>query len=110
MKHILQLVLTLFISFSSFSQVCVHSITNATPLQGTNGTQVTINGTNFTASSIVSINGNPASSVTFIDANTLIASVANGTTSGPIEVTDSSCTTTFGTFTELNDANSCSVT
>ena len=109
MKHILQLVLTLFISFSSFSQVCVHSITNATPLQGTNGTQVTINGTNFTASSIVSINGNPASSVTFIDANTLIASVANGTTSGPIEVTDSSCTTTFGTFTELNDANSCSV-
>ena len=109
MKHILQLVLTLFISFSSFSQVCVHSITNATPLQGTNGTQVTINGTNFTASSTVSINGNPASSVTFIDANTLIASVANGTTSGPIEVTDSSCTTTFGTFTELNDANSCSV-
>ena len=109
MKHILQLVLTLFISFSSFSQVCVHSITNATPLQGTNGTQVTINGTNFTASSTVSINGNPASSVTFIDANTLIASVANGTTSGPIEVTDSSCTTTFGTFTELNDSNSCSV-
>ena len=109
MKHILQLVLTLFISFSSFSQVCVHSITNATPLEGTNGTQVTITGTNFTASSTVSINGNPASSVTFIDANTLIASVANGTTSGPIEVTDSSCTTTFGTFTELNDANSCSV-
>ena len=109
MKHILQLVFTLFISFSSFSQVCVHSISNATPLQGTNGTQVTINGTNFTASSTVSINGNPASSVTFIDANTLIASVANGTTSGPIEVTDSSCTTTFGTFTELNDANSCSV-
>ena len=109
MKHILQLVLTLFISFSSFSQVCVHSITNATPLQGTNGTQVSINGTNFTASSTVSINGNPASSVTFIDANTLIASVANGTTSGPIEVTDSSCTTTFGTFTELNDSNSCSV-
>mgnify|MGYP000560157390 CR=1 FL=1 len=109
MKHILQLVLALFISFSSFSQVCVHSITNATPLEGTNGTQVTITGTNFTAFSTVSINGNPASSVTFIDANTLIASVANGTTSGPIEVTDSSCTTTFGTFTELNDSNSCSV-
>jgi len=64
------------------------SITSFSPATGTNGTSVTIIGTNFapvTADNLVKINGTPAG-VTQASATSLTAVVSAGTTSGKITV------------------------
>lgn len=87
---------------------CAHEITSFTPTEGPAGTKVTINGNGFTQTSSVNFNGIASSSVQFIDSNTLIAIVADGTSTGSISVTESGCTETGSSFTIINFSGSCS--
>ena len=59
-------------------------ITTFNPTLGAPGTQVTISGFNFSADSTVQFNGLPASSVSVVSPNQLVATVPAGATSGPI--------------------------
>ncbi len=67
-----------------------HTITNFTPLSGPELTQVTIVGTGFSASTMVSFNGS-AASVTYVNTTILVAEVPSGATTGTIAVTEGSC-------------------
>ena len=62
------------------------SITSFTPTSGPAGTQVTINGSGFTAATDVKFNGTPAF-FTFVSPNQVTATVPTGATSGPISIT-----------------------
>ncbi|CAA6805209.1 MAG: IPT/TIG domain-containing protein, partial [uncultured Aureispira sp.] len=89
--------------------VCPHTIANISPRSGPVGTEVTIRGTGFTASSSVTFNGITASTVQFIDATTIIATVPAGPTTGAIVVTEATCDVTSGAgYTLLEQSGSCS--
>ncbi len=66
-------------------------ISSFLPASGPGGTRVTINGTGFTGATAVKIGGISASSFTVINANTIIAQVASGTSIGKVVVTVSGC-------------------
>lgn len=88
---------------------CPHTITNVTPSSGPVGTEVTIQGTGFTASSTVTFNGIAASPITFIDATTIIVTLPAGSTTGAIIVTEAACNVTAGTiYTLLDQSGACS--
>ncbi|WP_264790220.1 T9SS type A sorting domain-containing protein [Aureispira anguillae] len=87
--------------------VCPHTITSFAPTSGPIGTEVTISGTGFTASSTVEFNG-VAAAVTFVDATTLIATLPTGATTGTITVIETACNqTTAGNFTLLTSGGAC---
>ncbi len=62
------------------------SIFSFTPTSGTVGTQVSIEGSNFTGTTAVSINGTPVSSFNVVNATRITAIVATSTTTGQIVV------------------------
>jgi hypothetical protein len=84
---------------------CPHTVAGISPLSGPLGTEVTIQGTGFTASSTVTFNGIAASNVQFIDATTIVATVPLGSTTGAIVVTESACDVTAGINYTLLDQN-----
>lgn len=85
--------------------VCPHTITSVTPISGPIGTEVTIQGTAFTATSTVTFNGLAASNVQFVDATTIVATVPAGLTTGSIVVTEAACNVTAATSYTLLDQN-----
>jgi hypothetical protein len=79
------------------------TISGFTPSSGPPGTTVTINGTGFTGTSSVTINGVGAAYT--VTSNTQItATVPNGATTGPIAVTTSSGTATSSTSFSVTPA------
>jgi hypothetical protein len=76
------------------------TVTSFSPTSGPAGTQVVITGQNFTGATGVAFGGTPAASF-IINSNTQItATVAPGTTNGPVTVTNASGTgTSSGNFT-----------
>lgn len=87
---------------------CPHTVTAFAPSTGPVGTEVTITGTGFTATSSVAFNGIAATSVTFVNATTLKATLPAGNTTGNITVTESSCNiTTANSFTLLEQSGAC---
>ena len=85
------------------------SITNFTPTTGPVGTEVTINGSGFTAGSTVSVNGVLA---TIISQTTteLIIEVPSGASTGFITVTENGCDLDSTTmFTLISESGSCSI-
>ncbi len=68
-----------------------HSVSGFAPNEGPVGTDVTIAGTGFTNLTQVEFNGIAAANVTFIDANTIVAEVPTGATTGEITVIENSC-------------------
>lgn len=83
-----------------------HSVLGFTPTSGPVGTEVAITGTGFTALTEVKFDGINAASITFIDANTLIAEVPTGSSTGIITVTEAACDVDSTEFTViLNDGN-----
>lgn len=88
---------------------CPHTISSVSPISGPVGTEVSIQGTGFTASSTVTFNGIAASNVQFVDATTIVATVPVGSTTGAIVVTESACDVTAGTsYTLLDQSGACS--
>ncbi|WP_426061864.1 reprolysin-like metallopeptidase [Hymenobacter sp. B1770] len=73
------------------------SITSFTPTGGLAGTVVTVLGSNFTGTTAVRFNGTAAASFTVNSATQLTATVAAGTTTGPITVTAPTGTITSAT-------------
>lgn len=73
------------------------SITSFTPATATDGTNVTITGTNFTGATSVSFGGTAASSFSVVNATTINAVVAAGAT-GSVSVTTSAGTGTKAGF------------
>ncbi len=67
-----------------------HTFTSFGPIEGPDETLVTIVGTGFTMSTIVTIDGNLAST-SFVNSDTIIAEVPIGATTGEISVSESSC-------------------
>ena len=63
------------------------TITSFTPTGGLAGTVVTVLGSNFTSTTTVSFNGTAAASFTVNSATQLTATVAAGTTTGPVTIT-----------------------
>lgn len=88
--------------------VCPHTITSVTPISGPIGTEVTIQGTAFSATSTVTFNGIAASNVQFVNATTIVATVPAGLTTGSIVVTEAACNVTAATaYTLLNQNGAC---
>ena len=80
-------------------------ISSFTPTSGVAGNTVTISGSGFTPATAVSFNGTPASSFTINNDGEIIATVAMGTTTGPITVTAlPGCSTTSTTNFVINSA------
>ncbi|MBH8569003.1 IPT/TIG domain-containing protein [Microvirga sp. STS02] len=73
------------------------TITSFTPTGGLAGTVVTVLGSNFTGTTAVAFNGTTAASFTVVSATQLTATVAAGTTTGPITVTAPTGTATSAT-------------
>ncbi|MBJ6111485.1 IPT/TIG domain-containing protein [Hymenobacter sp. BT523] len=73
------------------------TITSFTPTGGLAGTVVTVLGSNFTGATVVAFNGTPAASFTVVSATQLTATVAAGTTTGPLAVTAPTGTGTSAT-------------
>lgn len=73
------------------------TISSFTPSQGPVGQLVTINGTNFTGVTQVKFNLTAASSFTIVNSTQITATVAAGTTTGYISVTNASGTGTSAT-------------
>ena len=69
------------------------TISSFTPTKVTQRTEVTINGTNFTASSTVSFGGTAAASVTYVSSTKLLAIVSKGS-SGSVSVNNGAGTAT----------------
>src|SRR5439155_1230252 len=89
-------------SASSFTVINPPTISSFMPGSGPVGTNVTINGTNFTGASAVLFNGTSAS-FTVNSATSIAATVPSGATTGPISVTTSGGTaSSAGSFTVIN--------
>src|SRR5262245_46439869 len=65
------------------------TVTSFTPTSALQGASVTINGTQFEATSTVSFNGTPSAAVTFVSSLKVKAVVPPGATTGPISVSNS---------------------
>lgn len=87
-----------------------HSFVSMIPTSGPEGTDVTISGTGFTGATSVNFNGVPASSLTFVDANTIIAEVPAGATTGDINIIESACDIQTGDFTIIEESGACAST
>jgi hypothetical protein len=81
-------------SSENFVVVLPPSITSFTPTNGPIGAVVTISGTNFVGVSSVSFNGTAATVFTIVSNSELHATVPNGTTTGPVAVTNAAGTAT----------------
>ncbi len=78
------------------------AITSFTPVSGPVGTVVTVTGTGFIGATAVRFNGTAAARFAVVSATSLTATVAAGTSSGPITVTTGAGTGTSSTsFTVL---------
>lgn len=88
-------------SKDGFTYLGVPTITSFTPASGEIGTQVTINGKNFSGISAVKFGGVPASSFNLINNTTITAIIANGV-SGEVSVTNTNGTGTLPGFTYLS--------
>ncbi|MCC2544888.1 IPT/TIG domain-containing protein [Hymenobacter sp. BT175] len=77
------------------------TITSFTPTSGETGTVVTITGTTLGDITAVTVN-NTAASITARSATSLTFTVAAGTTTGVVQVTNLAGTSTGGTFTVVN--------
>jgi hypothetical protein len=73
-------------SAAAFVVLAAPAITSFTPTTGPVGTEITINGSGFTGTTAVLINGTPAASFVAVSDAQLRATVAVGTTSGTIQV------------------------
>ncbi len=90
------------------STTCTHSISSFAPESGPVGTEVKITGSGFAESSTVSFNGTQATTVRFVNENTLIAEMPTGASTGKINVTESSCTTqSSADFSLIEENGSC---
>jgi hypothetical protein len=87
---------------SAYVHVPAPAVSSFTPSSGPVGTTVTINGTNLSGATAVSVNGTAVASFT-VDSDTQItAVVAAGTTTGPIGVTTpSGAATSSNSFTVI---------
>ncbi|MCB9188324.1 MAG: lamin tail domain-containing protein [Flavobacteriales bacterium] len=83
-----------------------HTVTSFAPTTGPIGTQITITGTGFTASSSVEING-VAATTTYVDPTTLTAVVANGTETGSLIVYENGCQQESSDFTIIDETGFC---
>ncbi len=88
------------VSTSNFTFIPAPTITSFTPSVGEIGTVVAITGTAFTGATSVKFNGIAATTFTVVNATTINATVAAGTTTGPITVT-----TPGGVGTSVNNFN-----
>ncbi|GAB2958841.1 hypothetical protein GCM10027048_27470 [Hymenobacter coalescens] len=77
-------------------------LSSFTPANGTAGTVVTITGNYFTSATAVAFNGTAAASFVVNSATSITATVAAGTTTGPISVTTPSGTGTSATSFLVN--------
>lgn len=84
-------------SSSDFVVTATPTVTSFTPAVGPVGTQVTINGTNFTGVTAVRFNGVAAATFTVNSATRITAVVPAGATTGKISVTNSAGTATSST-------------
>jgi len=75
------------------------TITSFTPTSAATGETVTITGTNFTGATAVSFGGTAATSFIVVNATTITAVVASGTTGTISVVTSSGTATSLGSFT-----------
>jgi hypothetical protein len=78
------------------------TITGFSPTSGKVGAQITITGSNFgPGTQVTFFNNMPAASVNVLTANTLVATVPAGATSGPIKVSNAAGSTSRPGFTVL---------
>jgi hypothetical protein len=94
----------------NITAACVptHSVASFAPTSGPTGTDVTINGTGFTAGTTVTFNG-IAATVVFVNATQIIATVPAGSTSGTIKVNEAGCTLyVTPVFTQTKQSGLCS--
>ena len=85
-----------------------HSISGFTPTSGPVGTDVIITGSGFTNMSTVEFDGISSTSVTFVDANTLVAEVPFGAGTGVVTVIENACNVdTVGDFTLIEYNGNC---
>jgi hypothetical protein len=90
--------LTTDINFlASLVDATVPAITSFTPPSGAVGTSVVLTGTGFTGATAVAFNGTTASSFVVNSATSITATVATGSSSGPISVTTPGGTATSST-------------
>ncbi|MEI6696584.1 MAG: LamG-like jellyroll fold domain-containing protein, partial [Bacteroidota bacterium] len=98
-QKLLCLVLLIMMQLSLFAQTI--TISSFSPAIGSVGTLITINGTNFTGATAVSIGGTAAASFTVLNSNIITAVVGSGTM-GVISVsTPGGSATSSGSFTYL---------
>ena len=89
-------------SSTDFIVTAAPTITSFSPTIGGQGSVVTINGTNFTATTFVGFNGAAAASFTVVSTTKITATVPVGATTGRITVMNSAGTATSATdFTVL---------
>jgi hypothetical protein len=87
-------------STSSFTVLLPPTISSFTPTSGVEGSEVTINGTDFTGTTVVTFNGTSAGVFNVDSPNVIRANVPVGATSGSISVTNPAGTaTSIGDFT-----------
>ncbi len=86
--------------------VPTHSVTNYTPTSGPAGTRVTINGTNFNASTTVGFDGIVVP-VTFVNSTKLIVEVPEGVVAGEITVRKNGCDAIPTNFDFIKSSGSC---
>ncbi|GAA4053219.1 hypothetical protein GCM10022409_45170 [Hymenobacter glaciei] len=87
------------------SSTAVTTITGFTPASGPVGTVVTVQGSNFTGATAVRFNGTLASSFAVNSATQLTATVAAGTTTGPVTVVAPAGTATSATSFTVTTAS-----
>jgi bacillolysin len=80
-------------------------ITSFSPASGPVGTSLTILGSNFTGATAVAVNGTPVSTFNVVNAGRVTATVAAGTTSGPISVATPAATCLSATDFNVTPAN-----
>jgi hypothetical protein len=85
------------------------SVSSFAPLEGPAGTEVTIIGNGFSATSTVSINGLPATVISGT-ATELVIEIPDITNSGPFTITEGSCFTISLNFALTSDNANCGLT
>ena len=83
------------------------TVSSFSPANGTQGTEVTINGTNFTNISAVQFNGTNASSYNVVSATQITAIVAAGASTGKIKIASSGGSGESATDFVVANANYC---
>ena len=83
--------------FTVVPAVATPTISSFSPTGGPAGTVVTVLGSNFGSTTAVKFNGRAASRFTVVSATQLTATVANGTSTGPVTVTAGGSTATSAT-------------